>query len=96
MTKKIIIKEIDKLKSAVHADRIVTEYLIYVMNHGNSSPLEAYTELGEQAKSARVNELILIYFISDETTGEIINNKDIIEEVTFDEYLKQLKDIWKK
>jgi len=94
MDKKLIIKEIDKLKSAVHQDRVVTEYLIYVMIDGNSNPLEAYTELGDTAKSARVNELLLIHFSDDELNG--FDKEQIIEEVSFEEYIKELKRLWKK
>lgn len=96
MDKKLIIKEIDKLKSAVHADRIVSEYLIYVMIDDNSQPLEAYTELGDTAKNARVNELILIHFVTDDVNTPMPTKEEIIEEVSFEEYIKELKKIWKK
>lgn len=96
MDKKLIVKEIDKLKSAVHKDRIVTEYLIYVMIDGNTSPLEAYTELGDDAKNARINELILIHFISEDNNTPSPNKEDIIEEISFEEYIKELKLLWKK
>ena len=96
MDKKIIVKEVDKLLSALHKDRVVTEYLIYVMIDNNSQPLEAYTELGEVAKSARINELILIHFISEDPTQESPKLEDIIEEINFEQYAKELKKIWKK
>ena len=96
MDKKIVIKEVDKLKSALHKDHIVTEYLIYVNLNGNSQPLEAYTEYGETAKNARVNELILLNFISENMDTNPINKEDIIEEITFENYAKELKRIWKK
>lgn len=95
MSKKIVIKEIDKLASAVHKDRIVTEYIIYVVKDDNYIlPLEAYTELGDSAKSARVNELILLHFTIEDS--EEINQEIIIEEVTFEEYAKQISKKWKK
>jgi hypothetical protein len=96
MDKKIIIKEVDKLLSALHKDRVVTEFLIYVMNDGNSSPLEAYTELGDDAKNTRVNELILLHFIDDNYKEGEFNKEDIIQEISFEEYAKELKKIWKK
>ena len=84
--KKIIIKEIDKLYSTVHKDRVLIEYLIYlVLDDNETIPLEAYTEFGVNDKNARVNELILLNFSVD---GEI--NKEIIQEISFDEYLKEL------
>lgn len=95
MNKKIVIKEIDKLLSALHKDRVVTEYIIYVIIDGNYvQPLEAYTEFGDTAKKNRVNELILLHFITE--GNEQINNEDIIEEITFEDYAKELKKIWNK
>ena len=96
MDKKLIIKEIDKLKSALHEGRFETEYLIYVMINNNTQPLEAYTELGDTAKNARVNELILIHFISEDPSEPSPTKEEIIEEVTFEQYIKELKNIWKK
>jgi hypothetical protein len=95
MKKKIVIKEIDKLRSFLHRDRVITEYIIYVIIDENRiQPMEAYTELGEDAKKARVNELILLHFITED--NQPIINEDIIEEISFEEYAKELKKIWKK
>lgn len=95
MNKKIVIKEIDKLLSALHKDRIVSEYIIYVIMDDNYiQPLEAYTEFGDDAKKTRVNELILLHFITE--NNQLINNEEIIEEINFEEYSKNLKKIWKK
>jgi len=95
--KKLVIKEIDKFISTLHKDRIYTEYIIYVIIDDNIiTPLEAYTEIGESAKSARVNELILIHFISEDPTQESPKKEEIIEEISFEEYVKELKKIWKK
>lgn len=63
MEKKIVIKEIDKLVSVVSKERVVTEYLIYYMI--GDAKVEAYTELGDDAKKLRVNELLLKHIISD-------------------------------
>lgn len=96
MEKKIVIKEVDKLASALHKNRIVIEYLIYLMDAstGFHTPLEAYTEFGEENKKARVNELILLHFTTDDTVN--INKDEIIEEVSFNDYSKELKKLWKK
>jgi hypothetical protein len=97
MEKKIVIKEIDKLASALHKDRIVTEYLIYlIINENHIQPLEAYTEFGEDAKKIRVNELILLHFINEDIIQHPIIEADIIEEISFEEYSKELKKILKK
>ncbi len=95
MNKKIVIKEVDKLLSVLHKDRIVTEYIIYViLNENVIQPLEAYTEFGEDAKKVRVNELILLHFITED--NQQINTEDIIQEIGFEDYAKELKKIWKK
>lgn len=87
--KKIIVKEIDKLKSTMFGDKIISEYLIYlVMNQdGNEVTLKGYTEYGEKNKNAKVDELIVEHFINNETLSKI-NKKEIIQEVSFLEYLK--------
>lgn len=98
MDKKIVIKEIDKLISTVYSGRIVSEYLIYVMQspqeYTNYMPVEAYTEIGENAKNIRVNELILVHFTSEGLVD--INKDEIIETVSFEEYTKELEETLKK
>ena len=89
---KIVIKEVDMLASALHKDKVVSEYLIYAMIDGSSQPLEAYTEFGDLNKNARVNEILLTHFIFENPD---VNKEDIIEEIGFEEYAKELKKIWK-
>lgn len=75
--KRIVIKEIDKLVSVVNKDRVITEYIVYLMYGSNK--IEAYTELGDIAMRIRATELAVI---------NDINNDDIelpIERVTFEE-----------
>ena len=85
MSKKIVIKEIDKLISLKHKGRVIVEYLIYMMEKSGSDfrPIAAYTEIGEEAKNIRVNELILLHFMSDNQSQ--INNEEIIENVVFEQ-----------
>ena len=87
--KKIVVKEIDRLKSTVFADKVVSEYLIYViMNQGsNDITLKGYTEYGEKNKEARIDELIVEHFVNNETLSKI-NKKEIIEEISFLEHVK--------
>ena len=81
MEKKIVIKEIDKLVSVVSKERVVTEYIIYYMV-GNQK-VEAYTEMGDEAKKLRVNELLLKHIIGDNfVMGDI---EYPIEEISFKE-----------
>jgi hypothetical protein len=77
--KSILIKEIDQLHSNLHNDRVVSEYLIYLMQ--NDVKLECYSELGKEAKDMRVNELIVSNFDLE------IALEDIIQEVTFEELI---------
>jgi hypothetical protein len=79
--KKIIIKEIDQFKSSVHKDKTISEYLIYLME--NDVKLGCYSEIGEENKNLMVNELLLEH-ISAST-----NIENIIQEVNFEEFLKQ-------
>lgn len=87
--KRIVVKEIDKLKSTINGDKVITEYLIYlILNQGGGDiKLNGFTEYGETNKNTRINELIVEHFISNESLDKI-NKKEIIQEVTFEEYLK--------
>jgi len=89
--KRIIVKEIDKLKSSVFEDKLITEYLIYlILNQGGGDIIvEGFTEYGEKNKEARIDELVLEHFINNETLNKI-NKKDIIEEVSFEKLNKQI------
>ena len=59
MNKKIVIKEIDKLVSVVNKDRVINEYIVYVM-HG-STKIEAHIELGDEAMKLRATELSVLH-----------------------------------
>jgi hypothetical protein len=86
--KRIVVKEIDRLKSTVNGDKSVSEYLIYlILNQGNGDiKLNGFTEYGDSNKKARINELIVEHFISNETLDNIDKN-EIIEEISFEEYI---------
>lgn len=87
--KKIIVKEIDKLKSTMFGGKEISEYLIYLVlkQDDNEIKLEGYTEYGEKNKEDRINELIVEHFINNETLSNI-NKNEIIQEINFLEYLK--------
>ena len=86
--KRIVVKEIDKLKSTINSDKVITEYLIYlILNQGGGDiKLNGFTEYGEKNKEARINELIVEHFITNESLDKL-NKKEIIQEVTFEEYI---------
>lgn len=73
---KIVIKEIDKYTSHLFKDKMISEYIIYLISEEGVKK-EAYMEIGEEAKKLRVNELLLNNF---EYNEHIIN--DIILEQT--------------
>lgn len=52
---RIITKEIDQYTSMVHADKIISEYIIYLMI--DDMPIEAYTEFGIKGRNKRVEYL---------------------------------------
>ena len=58
----IVIKEIDVLVSKLHKGRVITEYLIYLME--NDVKLACYSVIGDEAKENKIIEL-----------EKIINNK---------------------
>lgn len=83
--KRIVIKEIDKLKSNTFSEKVVSEYLIYlILNQGGEDIiLKGFTEYGDKNKDAKVDELLLEYFIDNETLNQIDKNQ-IIEEISFE------------
>ena len=74
---KIIIKEIDVFKSKLFKNKTISEYLISVIL--NDICVSAYPEIGEVAKKERVNELLVKFFINDNSPS--INIEDIITEI---------------
>lgn len=84
---KIIIKESDRLRSSLHKNRVISEYLVYLMNDGVA--VKCFNLIGSEAKKNKVNELLLIHFVSDTWTE---NNKlyldEIIEEISFEDLIK--------
>ena len=87
--KRIVVKEIDKLKSSTFNDKTVSEYLIYlIINLGDGDIiLNGFTEFGDKNKNAKVDELIVEHFVTNESL-ETINKQNIIEEISFSEYIK--------
>jgi len=71
---KIVIKEIDKYASHLFKDKMMSEYIIYLMSEEGVKK-EAYIEIGEEAKKLRVNEMLMNNF---EYNEQILN--DIILE----------------
>lgn len=75
--KSILIKEVDQLKSKLHKNKVISEYLVYLME--NDVKLACYSEVGVESKDMRVNELIVANFDLKIALDEIIH------EVSFEE-----------
>ena len=76
MEKNIVIKEIDRFTSKKHKNKQVSEYLIYVALE-DGQKISAYTEIGEEAKKIRVNELLTEHFYYN---NKLSVDKDSIQE----------------
>lgn len=63
--KKIVIKEIDKLRSTLHKDKVVTEFLIYFIE--NDVKIATFIELGETNKDNRISEIFETYCMKSKT-----------------------------
>lgn len=77
---KILIKENDRLKSTIHKGRMVSEYLIYLMN--GEIPVKCFNEVGDIAKQDRVNEILLTDFEINDWKNN--NLSEIITEVSYE------------
>jgi hypothetical protein len=72
-SKKIIVKEFDRLHSKTFKGKFISEYIIYLMD--NDIKLETYTEIGDKAKKERVDMIV----------ASLSNKEDykyIVEEIT--------------
>lgn len=49
---RIVTKEIDQYKSRIHRNKLISEYIIYLMV--DDIPIEAYTEMGIKERDKRV------------------------------------------
>ena len=76
--KNIIIKQSDLLYSKIHKDKVIVEYLIYLME--NDVKLACYNEIGIEAKNIRVNDILISEFNISEIN---YNLENIIQEVSF-------------
>ena len=65
--KRIVVKEIDKLKSSTFDNKTISEYLIYlIINLGDGDIiLNGFTEIGDKNKEAKIDELIVEHFVTN-------------------------------
>jgi len=84
--KRIIVKNSDKLSSLVHPQKVVDEYLVYLLD--DEVPISAEAVYGVNDKNKLVDKLL--------TDNFGIDNNDylegLVEEVTFSEFLTQFDD----
>jgi hypothetical protein len=89
---KIVIKQIDELRGTTKPNgKVVEEYLVYLMDH-TGRPLTCEIAYGKAAKNDEVNRLLIEHFLPlDWETNKIsFDVSNIIEEVSYDEYVKQI------
>lgn len=91
---KIVIKQTNELKGTnpLFVDKIVEEFMVYLMDD-NGRPLSCEIAYGKAAKNDIVNGMLLEHFIPTnwENNKNVFNVKDIIEEVSYDEYMELAK-----
>jgi hypothetical protein len=80
MTKKIVIKEIDRLYSKKVKDKFVSEYLVYLTI--DNTNIMCFNEIGETSKRERVNMILLEHFSTSPLNESTL--KEIIEEITIE------------
>ncbi len=83
---KILVKNSDKLVSTIHDSKVVNEYLVYVLDEGDS-PLYAEAVYGSADRDSAINKVFSTYFKDDN-----IKLSDVLEEVQFVDFIKTLKD----
>tara|TARA_R110000744_G_scaffold151945_1_gene265759 strand:+ start:2110 stop:2367 length:258 start_codon:yes stop_codon:yes gene_type:complete len=83
---KILVKNSDKLLSTIHDSKVINEYLVYVLDEGES-PLYAEAVYGSADRDSAINKVFSTYFKDDN-----IKLSDVLEEVQFVDFIKTLKD----
>lgn len=89
---KIVVKQTDELTSNKHHlgfQKIVEEYFVYLMDD-NGRPLSCEIAYGKAKKNDLVNGLLLEHFVPNdwENNKDDFNVEDIVEEVSFEEYME--------
>ena len=80
-TKRIVVKNSDKLSSLVHDKKVVDEYLVYLLD--NDTLMSADVVYGSEEKEALINQLI-----EDNYETKVFHNQ-VVTEVSFQDFLKQ-------
>ena len=83
---KILVKNSDKLLSMNHDSKVINEYLVYVLDEGES-PLYAEAVYGSADRDSAINKVFSTYFKDDN-----VKLSDVLEEVQFVDFIKTLKD----
>ena len=85
--KTIIIKEVDKLTSKLHKGRVISEYLIYLME--NDVKLECYSEIGNENRDTRTFVLFSRISAECDDNNEFFSAKERLTEINFENLNKQ-------
>lgn len=90
---KIVVKQTDELRGTTQPKgKIVEEFLVYLMDDGGR-PLSAEITYGKASKNDLVNSLLVEHFlpVDWENNKESFDISNIVEEVSYDEYVKLSK-----
>jgi len=80
---KIIVKNSDRLVSTFHEDKVMDEYLVYLMDEDVKVSVDMV--YGDEAKNRLIDKLLEDNY---ESFGKYFLN-DVIEEVAFEDFNKQ-------
>jgi hypothetical protein len=80
---RIVVKEIDQYKSSIHKDRLVPEFIIYLMN--GDTIIDCHLELGIDAKNERVISLFNKQSFNYDNNATFDTNP-FVTEITFNEF----------
>lgn len=89
---RIVVKQTDKLRSSkehLGFEKVVDEYFVYLMDD-TGRPLSCEIAYGWAAKNDAVNNFLVEHFIPVdwEHNKEDFDTTDIVEEVSYEEYMK--------
>lgn len=92
---KIVVKQTDELRGTTQPKgKIVEEYLVYLMDD-TGRPLTCEIVYGKAAKNDMVNNLLVEHFLplDWENNKATFDVSSIVEEVSYDEYVKLSREV---
>jgi len=81
---KILVKNSDRLNSSIHENKMVDEYLVYVMN--DNIPIAAEVVYGSSDKNKAIDAYLKKYFTENDDLDSIL------EEISLEEFKEQINN----